>query len=103
MRNNIDGECIEVAARRLLSRRETGKVMIVLSDGMPACHTDDSHALNKHLKDTVQAVMKAGVNVVGIGIQSDAVKKFYPKSCVIHSVSELPDRVMKELRHLLVS
>lgn len=102
MRNNIDGECVEAAARRLMVRREAGKVMIVLSDGQPACYGDGA-ALQKHLRDTVKTVTKAGVNVVGIGIQSDAVRSYYPKHCVIHNVSELPDRVMKELRHLLVS
>lgn len=101
MQANVDGECVEIAARRLLARREKGKVMIVLSDGEPA-GSCDRDVLMRHLKDTVTAVTKAGVNVVGIGIQSSAVSKFYPKHVVINNVSELPDRVMKELRHLLV-
>lgn len=101
LRNNIDGECVEIAARRLMGRREAGKVMIVLSDGAPAGQ-GDMHALQRHLKQVVKNVEKAGVKTVGIGIESSEVTKFYPKNIVLHNVSELPDRVIKELRHLLV-
>lgn len=101
LRNNVDGECIEVAARRLKMRRETGKVMIVLSDGAPSA-AGDHRALDKHLREMVQTVTKSGVNVVGIGIQTTSVERYYPKNVVINDVDELPDRVIKELRHLLV-
>lgn len=101
LRNNIDGECVEIAARRLMARRESGKVMIVLSDGAPACQ-GDMYALQRHLKQVVKNVEKAGVKTVGIGIRSSEVTKFYPKNIVLNNVAELPDRVIKELRHLLV-
>lgn len=101
MRNNVDGESIEIAARRLLMRKENGKVMIVLSDGYPAA-SGDSGKLNEHLKEVVKESMRAGINVVGIGIQSDSVKTFYPKAVVINDVDELPKTVIQELRHLLV-
>lgn len=101
MRNNIDGECVEIAARRLMGRRESGKVMIVLSDGAPAGQGDMA-ALQRHLRQVVKNVEKAGVKTVGIGIESSEVTKFYPKNIVLHNVAELPDRVIKELRHLLV-
>lgn len=101
MRNNVDGESIEIAARRLLARPENGKVMIVLSDGYPAA-SGDSGKLNEHLKEVVKESMRAGINVVGIGIQSDSVKDFYPKAVVINDVDELPKTVIQELRHLLI-
>ncbi|PLC44475.1 hypothetical protein C0Q88_07290 [Ralstonia pickettii] len=102
LRNNVDGECVEIAARRLLSRRETGKVMMVLSDGAPSCYTSSPRALQKHLKDTVRKVEGSGVKVVGIGIMSTEVERFYTRSMVLNDVAELPQRVMKELRHLLL-
>lgn len=101
LRNNIDGECVEVAARRLMARKETGKIMIVLSDGHPAC-AGDSGRVAKHLKSVVKDLERAGANVIGIGIQSDAVKQFYSKAIVINNADELPVRVMTELRHLLL-
>jgi cobalamin biosynthesis protein CobT len=102
LRNNVDGECVEVAAHRLKVRRETGKVMIVLSDGSPSAY-GDSCAMRTHLTKVVAEVTKSGVKVVGIGIMDESVRKFYPKNLVINDVTELPNQVIKELRHLLVA
>lgn len=101
MQSNVDGECVMVAGRRLLARRETGKVMIVLSDGYPAAH-GDSRALNAHLKKVVKDLTKAGLNIIGIGIESEAVQSFYPKHLTLSNVEELPATVMKTLRGLIV-
>lgn len=101
MASNVDGESVEIAARRLLARRETGKVMLVMSDGNPAC-SGSSGPLMAHLKKVVKDISKAGVNVIGIGIQSDAVRQYYPKCMVIQDVAELPGAVMKELRALII-
>jgi len=102
MRNNIDGECVEIAARRLLARKEKGKIMIVLSDGYPA-GACDGDVLSSHLKSVVKRVSAAGIKTIGIGIHSDAVRKFYDKNVVINDIKELPVQTIKELRHLLLS
>lgn len=99
--NNVDGECIEIAARRLLGRTEVGKVMIVLSDGSPNAHGQHSD-LDVHLRQVVKNVTAQGIKIVGIGIQSNSVKSYYPKHVVINNVDELPTRVIKELRSALV-
>lgn len=101
MANNVDGESVEVAGRRLLRRKEKGKIMIVLSDGNPACYTSDHHALNLHLKKVVERMTQSGVSMIGIGIMDDSVRDFYPKAMVIRDVKELPLLVMRELRLLL--
>ena len=101
LRSNVDGECVEIAARRLMARKEAGKIMIVLSDGYPAA-AGSRGDLEQHLKRTVEDIGRSGVKVVGIGIESDAVKKFYPKSIVLNNVTQLPGAVIKELRHLLM-
>lgn len=102
LRNNVDGESILVAGRRLLSRRENGKVMMVLSDGAPSAY-GACEELAGHLKMSVQSLTNMGVTTVGIGINSAEVRKFYPKSMVLNNVGELPALVMRELRQLLVS
>jgi cobaltochelatase CobT len=99
---NVDGECVEIAAQRLLRREETRKIMIVLSDGAPCCPGDMAAQAN-HLKKIVNTVTKAGVDVVGVGIQTESVKRFYPKSVVLNDVSELSGQVIKQLRALLLA
>lgn len=100
LRNNVDGECLEIAAYRLLARREEGKVLMVLSDGNPAGGNGED--LRRHLVATVKQIEKSGVSVFGIGIQSNAVESFYPKRAVIQKVSDLPTVVMTALKSLLI-
>lgn len=101
MRNNIDGESVEIAVRRLLAQKQVGKAMIVLSDGHPA-GGGDYKRMRDHLKDVVKQSMAMGVNMVGLGIQSDAVKEFYPKHVVLNNIADLPAQVIHELRNILL-
>jgi cobalamin biosynthesis protein CobT len=98
--NNVDGECVEIAARRLMTRKEKGKTMIVLSDGFPQARAD-CRKLASHLKQVVNQVEASGVRVVGLGIQSEAVEKFYKRRVVLNDLKELPTTVMKELKTAL--
>lgn len=101
MCNNVDGESVQIAAQRLSQRTEKRKILIVLSDGYPSSSGNDA-TLKKHLLKSVLEVQKAGIDVLGIGIKSDAVKKFYPKSVVLQNVSDLPTTVIGEIRRLLI-
>lgn len=101
LHENIDGECVQIAGRRLLQQRAERHVMIVLSDGSPSCSAGRN--LNSHLKKTVKGLTGQGVEMIGIGIQTEAVKMFYPKNVVVNSVEELPTRVMAELTKLLLA
>lgn len=102
LRNNIDGECVEIAARRLMAQRETGKMMMVFSDGKPACY-GNSRQLHWHLKKVVENLEKAKVNVVGIGIQTDAVEQFYRKRVVLNEIEDLPKTVIGQLKAALMA
>ncbi|RWJ03394.1 IPT/TIG domain-containing protein [Mesorhizobium sp.] len=97
LQGNIDGESLEYAAIRLSKRREKRKVIIVLSDGHPA----GAEYADGHLKLTVEKLTKAGFDLVGIGIEDNAVRHFYPKSVVLNNVQQLPGEIMKELRTIL--
>jgi len=99
--NNVDGECVEIAARRLQGRKETGKIMMVLSDGHPAA-SGSSSQLNAHLKSVVSGIEKKRVNIIGIGIESNAVERFYPKHMVLNDVAELPSLVISRLKQMLL-
>ena len=100
--NNIDGECIEIAARRLAARKEARKVMIVLSDGAPAGDGDNTE-LQRHTKRVIERIENSsGMEIVGIGIASNAVKQFYKRNVVLNDIDSLPAVVMGELKHALL-
>jgi hypothetical protein len=100
---NVDGECVQIAANRLLQQREPRKVMIVLSDGNPSCGSPYIRELCSDLHRVVQHVRKVGIEIIGIGIMTDVVKRFYPKHIVLNNVADLPKTVMGELKRILVS
>lgn len=100
--NNVDGECVDIAFNRLRQRKEKGKIMIVLSDGCP-CARGSSSIQSRHLKETVKKIEKSGTKVIGIGIQSDAVRTYYSKNIVVQNVEELPKGVIRELRTMLLA
>jgi cobalamin biosynthesis protein CobT len=98
---NVDGECVQIAARRLKQIHAERHVMIVLSDGEPCCAA--GKGLGAHLKKTVKEVTKSGVEVIGIGIQTASVKAFYPKHLVLNDLETLPTQAMAELTKLLLA
>jgi cobalamin biosynthesis protein CobT len=102
MGSNVDGESLEMAAYRLLRRKETRKVLLVLSDGKPIAD-GDVKALRRHLKDTVKAVEARGIETVGIGILTDAPRHYFPKFALLNNAAELPKCVMGELKRILLS
>lgn len=98
---NVDGESIQIAAFRLQQRRERRKVMIVFSDGQPMAYGDVAD-LATHLKHVAEQIQKSGIDIVGMGIMSDAVTEYYKKAIVMHSLSEFPSEVMRQLKQILI-
>ena len=98
---NVDGESILVCANRLMRQREPGKAMIVLSDGSPACSGSPVPTLNKHLKDSVKTVEKAGVDVIAFGIMTSEPKRYYDKFVQIDDLQSLPTKVISQLRGIV--
>lgn len=98
---NVDGECIQIAAMRLAARRETRKVMLVLSDGTPFC-PGDIRGQRDHLIAVVKRIEASGTDVVGIGILTDCVRSFYTKSIHLPKLDELPTTVLRQIKALLV-
>jgi cobalamin biosynthesis protein CobT len=98
---NVDGECVAIAAKRLAAVPNVERrILIVLSDGQPMC-PPSAGTLRAHLRQTVIDVSKS-IEVVGIGINSNAVKDYYPNHVILNDVEELPLTVMKQLSDLLL-
>lgn len=96
--NNDDSSAILTVARRLLTRPEPRKILLVLSDGAPA-HEGHSPAVQLH--HVIAQVRKAGIEVGGIGICSDHVREFYaPHVVVVHRPADLAVRTMELFKAL---
>ncbi|MCS6948270.1 MAG: hypothetical protein NZM12_11695 [Steroidobacteraceae bacterium] len=94
---NADGESILLALPRLTARREPRKILVVLSDGMPAdCSPATDVGADTILRWAIECAGRRGVEVYGIGMLSDHVTKLYDKSRVVMRINEL-DRALLDL------
>lgn len=103
LRENVDGECVQIAAQRLLRQRSEGKLMLVLSDGSPACHTRDYVALTRHLSKSVRSAENAGIKMIGVGINTDEVRNYYTNHIVLNDVTKLPTELVEQVQRVILS
>ncbi|MBY8078308.1 nitric oxide reductase activation protein NorD [Vibrio fluvialis] len=82
------------AASSLLAQKQKRKLMIVLTDGDP----DDWAATH----DIVDRCRRSGFELLGIGIQTRSVEKFFPQSIVINDVKDLKRELFEVTQQLLV-
>ena len=98
---NHDGEAVKWAANRLSMRKEERKILIVFSDGQPAA-ASDTGILRGDLKRAVKKVLKSGIEVIGIGIQTNSVKDFYPDHLVVDDLESLPTKAMNKMVRIIL-
>jgi len=104
LKENIDGEALEWAHRRMMARREQRKILMVISDGAPV---DDStlsvnpaNYLEKHLRDVIAMVEKRkAVELLAIGIGHD-VTRYYDRAVTITDVDQLAGAMTEQLAGL---
>jgi len=104
LKENIDGEALEWAHRRMLGRPEVRKILMVISDGAPV---DDStlsvnpaNYLEKHLRDVIAMVQKRrAVELIAIGIGHD-VTRYYDRAVTITDVEQLAGAMTEQLAGL---
>ncbi|WP_095589982.1 cobaltochelatase subunit CobT [Actibacterium ureilyticum] len=107
LKENIDGEALEWAHRRMVGRPEARKILMVISDGAPV---DDStlsvnpaNYLEKHLRDVIAMVeKKKAVELIAIGIGHD-VTRYYDRAVTITDVEQLAGAMTEQLASLFDS
>ena len=107
LKENIDGEALEWAHRRVTGRPEARKILMVISDGAPV---DDStlsvnpaNYLEKHLRDVIAMVEKRRqVELLAIGIGHD-VTRYYNRAVTITDVEQLAGAMTEQLAALFDS
>lgn len=100
---NIDGESVMWAARRLAARNRLGMrpVLIVFSDGEPASTPEGVSVLSTHLRKTVKRVEAAGIRVIGVGIGTTSVQRYYKNHVVLNDVKDLVGTSYRIIRNVL--
>jgi hypothetical protein len=99
---NADGDAILFAVHRMLPRRETRKILIVLSDGCPADSIGGGDADTNLLSAIKQARATPGIEVYGIGIRDTNVRRYYsPTAPVVNRADEVPAALVTVLRDVL--
>ncbi len=100
---NIDGEAVITVARRLAAQPQQRKIMIVLSDGLPYGGDPElAPVVVWHLGEVIRSVSRAGIEVYGVGINSDCVEEFYNREngsahVVVDDVDDLASQVVRLL------
>lgn len=104
LKENIDGEAIAWAHRRLLERPEERRILMVISDGAPVddatLSANDGGYLDRHLRETIRTIEHfSPVELVAIGIGHD-VGAYYSKAATIRDASQLGEAMIDQLVEL---
>ncbi len=104
LKENIDGEALDWAHKRLLGRGEQRRILMMISDGAPV---DDStlsvnagNYLERHLRAVIEEVeTRSPVELIAIGIGHD-VTRYYRRAVTIVDAEELGGAMTDKLAEL---
>ncbi len=104
LKENIDGEALLWAERRLARRPEQRKILMVISDGAPVddstLSVNPSHYLESHLKAVIQRIEEQGqIELSAIGIGHD-VTRYYRRAVTLGDAEDLAEAMTMELGEL---
>jgi len=104
LKENIDGEALDWAHKRLLARTEQRRILMMISDGAPV---DDStlsvnpgNYLEKHLRRVIEEIeTRSPIELIAIGIGHD-VTRYYRRAVTIVDAEELGGAMTEKLAEL---
>lgn len=104
LKENIDGEALLWAHRRLLGRPEHRRVLMVISDGAPVddatLSANPGNYLERHLRDVINWIeLHSAVELTAIGIGHD-VTRYYRRAVTLVDAEELGGTMMQNLADL---
>lgn len=104
LKENIDGEALEWALKRLQARPEQRRIMMVISDGAPVDDATQSQnksgLLESHLRMVIDKIEnRSEVELVAIGIGHD-VTRWYKRAVTIMDVEQLGGAMTEKLAEL---
>ncbi len=104
LKENIDGEALDWAHKRLLGRPESRRILMVISDGAPVDDTtlsvNPGNYLEKHFHQVIEEIeTRSPVQLVAIGIGHD-VTRHYRRAVTIVDAEELAGAMTDKLVEL---
>jgi cobaltochelatase CobT len=104
LKENIDGEALDWAHKRLLGRSEQRRILMMISDGAPV---DDStlsvnpgNYLERHLRGIIEEIeTRSPIELIAIGIGHD-VTRYYRRAVTIVDAEELGGAMTEKLAEL---
>ena len=104
LKENIDGEALDWAHKRLLGRPEQRRILMMISDGAPV---DDStlsvnpgNYLERHLRAIIEGIeTRSPIELIAIGIGHD-VTRYYRRAVTIVDAEELGGAMTEKLAEL---
>ena len=101
LKENIDGEALEWAYRRLLKRSEARRILMVISDGAPVddstLSVNSASYLEQHLKNVIKMIESRDlVELIAVGIGHD-VTRYYSEAITITDIEQLAGTMTEQL------
>ncbi len=104
LKENIDGEALAWAHKRLIGRPEQRRILMMISDGAPV--DDSTHSVNsgsyleQHLRQVIEEIeLRSPVELIAIGIGHD-VTRYYRRAVTITDAEELAGALTDQLAEL---
>ncbi|MDG2474733.1 MAG: cobaltochelatase subunit CobT [Paracoccaceae bacterium] len=104
LKENIDGEALEWAYRRLMKRSEARRILMVISDGAPVddstLSVNSASYLEQHLKNVIKMIeSRDTVELIAVGIGHD-VTRYYSEAVTITDIEQLAGTITEQLAEL---
>jgi cobaltochelatase CobT len=104
LKENIDGEALDWAHKRLMARPEQRKILMVISDGAPVddatLSVNSGNYLERHLRFMIEQIeQRSPVELIAIGIGHD-VTRYYSRAVTIVDAEELAGAMTEKLAEL---
>jgi cobaltochelatase CobT len=104
LKENIDGEALDWAHKRLLGRPEQRKILMMISDGAPVddstLSVNNGHYLEHHLRQVIEEIeTRSPGELIAIGIGHD-VTRYYRRAVTITDPGELAGAMTDKLVEL---
>jgi len=104
LKENIDGEALQWAQKRLMARQENRRILMVISDGAPVDDSTQSvnagNYLEAHLRQVIEDIeLRSPIELVAVGIGHD-VTRYYERAVTLLDAEELAGALTDELAAL---